>query len=99
MSFLDKIKLKNIKKLPSTLFTLFIVLIVIVSLAISANKMMEYIAIRQENELLESIYNNKLVEIDEMKYYINTEIDDAYKEKMARFLGYCYPDEIIYYIE
>ena len=99
MSFLDKIELKNIKKLPSTLFTLFIVLVVIVSLAISANKMMEYIAIRQENELLESIYNNKLVEIDEMKYYINTEIDDAYKEKMARFLGYCYPDEIIYYIE
>lgn len=99
MSLFDKFKLKSIKKLPSALFAFFIALIVIVSLVISANKMMEYIAIRQENELLETIYDNKLLEIDELKYYINTEIDDAYKERMARILGYCYPDEIIYYIE
>ena len=99
MKLVEKIKTINIKKLPSTLLLVFVAIIVILSLIISANKMMEYIAIRQENELLETIYNNKLIEIDELKFYINTEVDDAYKERMARFLGYCYPDEIIYFIE
>ena len=90
---------KKIKNLPTILLRIFICLIVVVSLIISANKMMEYLSIREENKILESIIENKKVEIDELKYYINTEIDDEYKERMARLLGYCYPDEIIYYIE
>ena len=61
--------------------------------------MMEYVAIKQENQVLEKIYKNKLVEIDELKYYINTEVDDEYKERMARIMGYCFPDETIYYVE
>ena len=93
---LDK---KKIKKLPAFLLSIFIIMIVIVSLIISANKLMEYLAIRQENQLLQSIKINKNIEIDELKYYINTEIDDEYKERMARLIGYCYPDETIYYIE
>jgi hypothetical protein len=60
---------------------------------------MEYIVIMQEVEKLEVARDNKLLEIDELKYYINTEIDDKYKERMARLMGYCYPDETIYYIE
>ena len=60
---------------------------------------MEYVAIKQENQVLEKIYKNKLVEIDELKYYINTEVDDEYKERMARIMGYCFPDETIYYVE
>ena len=74
-------------------------MIMIIALIISANKLLEYLALRQENELLESIRVNKNIEIDELKYYINTEIDDEYKERMARLIGYCYPDETIYYIE
>ena len=62
-------------------------------------KMMDYVAIMQENEALKTIYENKLLEIDELKYYINAPIDDEYKEKMARLLGYCFPDEIIYFVE
>ena len=61
--------------------------------------MMEYVAVKQENQVLEKIYKNKLVEIDELKYYINTEVDDEYKERMARIMGYCFPDETIYYVE
>ena len=61
--------------------------------------MMEYVAIKQENEVLENTYKNKLIEIDELKYYLNTEVDDEYKERMARLMGYCFPDETIYYIE
>ena len=83
----NKLNSKKIKKLPSILLGVFVLLIVIVSLIISANKMMEYIAIKQQTEVLEDIYVNKLIEIDELKYYINTEIDDAYKERMARLLA------------
>lgn len=90
---------KKIKKLPSILLGVFLVIIIIVSVIISANKIMEYIAIKQKNEVLEDIYINKMIEIDELKYYINTEVDDEYKERMARLMGYCFPDETIYYVE
>ena len=60
---------------------------------------MEYIAIKKQTEVLQDIYINKQVEIDELKYYINTEVDDEYKERMARIMGYCFPDETIYYVE
>lgn len=89
----------KIKKLPVLLIALFTLIIVIISTIISANKLMEYISIKQRNEVLEGIYSNKLVEIDELKYYINTEVDDEYKERMARLMGYYFPDETIYYVE
>ena len=99
MNILNKLSKKKINKLPSVLLTLFVLIIVIISAIISANKLMEYIAIKQKNEVLEDIYANKLIEIDELKYYINTEVDDEYKERMARLMGYCFPDETIYYVE
>ena len=99
MSILKSLNSKKIKKLPSVLLVVFIAIIVVVALIISANKLMEYIAIKQETEALKSIYDNKLREIDELDYYINTELDDEYKERMARLLGYCFPDETIYYVE
>ncbi len=99
MSILKSLNSKKIKKLPTVLLVVFIAIIVVVALVISANKLMEYIAIKQETEALKSIYDNKLREIDELEYYINTELDDEYKERMARLLGYCFPDETIYYVE
>lgn len=99
MNISSKIETKKFNKLPSILLRVLVILIVIVALIISANKMMEYVSIKQNNEKLLSIYNNKLLAIDELKYYINTDIDDEYREKMARLLGYCYPDETIYYVE
>ena len=90
---------KKIKKLPLILLGIFTLIIVVLSVIISANKLMQYIAIKQRNQVLEDIYVNKLIEIDELKYYINTEVDDEYKEKMARLLGYYFPDETIYYVE
>ena len=35
----------------------------------------------------------------ELKYYLDAEVNAEYKERMARLLGYCYPDESIFYIE
>lgn len=99
MNISSKINSKKIKKLPSYLLLAFVTILVVISLIIAANNLMEYIAIKQENQKLEIIRDNKLLEIDELKYYINTEIDDEYKERMARLLGYCFPDELIYYVE
>ena len=99
MNISSKINPKKIKKLPSYLLLAFVTILVVISLIIAANNLMEYIAIKQENQKLEIIRDNKLLEIDELKYYINTEIDDEYKERMARLLGYCFPDELIYYVE
>lgn len=89
----------KIKRLPSYLLYVFIAILVVLALIVLANNLMEYIAVKQENEKLEQIRDNKLLELDELKYYVNTEIDDEYRERMARLLGYCYPDEIIYYVE
>jgi type IV secretory pathway VirB3-like protein len=99
VNFLSKINPKIINRLPVILVAVFIIIIIAVALIISANNLMEYIVIMQEVEKLEVARDNKLLEIDELKYYINTEIDDKYKERMARLMGYCYPDETIYYIE
>lgn len=99
MKIFEKLNIQNIKKLPSMLLSVFVGIIVVIAVIISANKMMEYLSIYQENQLLQSVYNNKMLEIDELKYYIESEIDNDYKEKMARLIGYSYPDEIIFYIE
>lgn len=99
MNFFIKIKDKNIKRLPIILLLLFIVIIVVLALIISANKMMEYVSIKTEIESLKQMHENKMREIDELKHYINTEVDDEYRERMARLLGYCFPDETIYYVE
>lgn len=99
MDISSKINAKKIKRLPSYLLFAFVAILVAVSLIIAANNLMEYIAIKQENQKLQIERDNKILEIDELKYYINTEIDDEYKERMARLLGYCFPDEIIYYVE
>ena len=99
MNLFSKINPKTINRLPIILLTIFIVIIVIVALIIAANNLMEYIVVMQEVEKLEAVRENKLLEIDELQYYVNTEIDDEYKERMARLLGYCYPDETIYYIK
>ena len=99
LNLFKKISDKKIKKLPSLLLGIFALIIIAVSVIISANKLMEYIAIKKQTEVLQDIYINKQVEIDELKYYINTEVDDEYKERMARIMGYCFPDETIYYVE
>ena len=71
-----KLSDKNIKKLPSLLLGIFAMIIIVVSIIISANKLMEYIAIKKQTEVLQNVYNNRLVEIDELKYYLKTEVDD-----------------------
>ncbi len=90
---------KKINRLPSVLLGVFSLIIIVISVIISANKLMEYVAIKQQNEDLKEVYVNKQIEIDELKYYINTEVDDEYKERMARLMGYCFPDETVYYVE
>ena len=99
MNLFNKIDANKIKRLPSFLFDIFVLLTFIVALIISANNLMEYISISEKNDSLRKIVESKRLEIDEINYNIHAKIDDEYKERMARLLGYCYPDEIIYFID
>ena len=99
MNISKRLDEKKLKKLPSYLIKIFIALIVLVSLIITANKVMEYNKIKEESASLEKQRNALAQGVDELQYYIDSEITDEYKEIMARKQGYCYPDEIIYFVE
>ena len=90
---------RKLNRLPSILAVIFVLLVVIISLIISANRLIEYVAIKSENETFIHTQENLMRQIDELKYYLDAKVDDEYKERMARLLGYCFPDESIFYIE
>jgi hypothetical protein len=89
----------QLHKLPSLLLKIFIIILATIALISFFNKLMEYQDITLENERLQEIHNNKTLEIDELEYLLNSEINREYKERMARFMGFCYPDETVYYFE
>lgn len=96
----QKSKIQSIIKiLPSMLIRAFVVLMLIVSFIIAANKVIEYNKIKAETELLAAQRNALAAEVEEINYYLNAEVDDKYKEAMARETGFYYPDEIIYIVE
>ncbi len=88
-----------INKLPSYLIKLFVALLLVIALISFLNKMIEYREIEAENERLREIAENKSIEIDELEYLLNSDINKEYKERMANLLGFCYPDETVYYFE
>lgn len=95
------IKLNTLKtpKLANVLLKIFVALLVSISIIVSGNILMEYLSIQVNNQMLAKSIDNKTLLIDELKFYLNTTADDQYKERIARLLGYYYPDETIYYIE
>lgn len=96
----QKSKIQSIIKiLPSMLIRAFVVLMLIVSFIIAANKVIEYNKIKAETELLAAQRNALAAEVEEINYYLNAEVDDKYKEAMAREMDFYYPDEIIYIVE
>lgn len=88
-----------INKLPSFLVKLFVAFLLVIALISFLNKMIEYREIEAENQRLREIVENRSIEIDELEYLLNSDINKEYKERMARFLGFCYPDETVYYFE
>lgn len=99
MTLSKKIDAEKLKDLPTLLIKIFIALIVVVALIISANKLMEYNKIKEQTASLEAQRNALSQNVEELQYYIDSEVNDEYKEKMARKMGYFYPDEIIYFVE
>ena len=99
MTVSKKINAEKLKNLPTLLIKIFIALIVVVALIISANKLMEYNKIKEQTASLEKQRNELSQSVEELQYYIDSEVNEEYKEKMARKMGYFYPDEIIYFVE
>lgn len=87
------------RKLPLILSRVLIVIILLATLILVSNNILEYRAIKNQISELENNYQNKLNRVEEIEFYLETDIDRNYKEIMARLLGYCYPDEVVYYID
>ena len=99
MSEEKKLQLGKLKRLPSLLIKIFIVLMLVLSFVICANKIMEFGKIKEQNALLAAERDALLDERDNLQYYLGAELNDQYREAMARKEGYYYPDEIIYFVE
>ena len=88
-----------IRKLPSILSRILIIIIMLVSIIVVSNNILEYRAVTNNVNNLKNDYQNKVNQVDEIEHYLKSDVDSEYKELMARLLGYCYPDEIVYYID
>ncbi len=96
---LERLKKIKLNRLPVLLIKIFIVIIVITALLFSVSKMMEYSKTKGESEKLMNEITGVNESIEELRYYINAEPNEKYKEKMAKLIGYSYPEDVIYYIE
>ena len=94
-----KRKKVDVDKLPFYLLHIFTILLIICSLIILGNKYIEYKSVIQKEQYLLNNYANKENQIEELNYFLEAEIDNEYKEKMAKIKGYCYPDETIQYVK
>ena len=72
--------------------------LLLLSLIVSAINIMQYNQKKQEAEKLAAEKAILEEKIDEMRYRLDSPLDDDYIARVAREkLGLCYPDEIIYY--
>ncbi len=99
MNGLNKTNTLKPRKLAGVLLKIFVVLLVSVSVITSGNILMEYMSVKSNNRMLEKDIDNKELLVDELNFYLNADVDEQYKERIARLWGYYYPDETIYYIK
>ena len=72
--------------------------LLLLSLIVSAINIMQYNQKMQEAEKLAAEKAILEEKIDEMRYRLDSPLDDDYIARVAREkVGLCYPDEIIYY--
>lgn len=89
----------KLRRLPSILIKVFIALTVLVSFVICANNVMEYGRIKEETAKLSQERDALAEQRSALSHYLEADMDEKYMEHMAREAGYCYPDEIIYFVE
>lgn len=86
------------KRKTNTLLIGLIASLLLLSLIVSAINIMQYNQKKQEAEKLAAEKAILEEKIGEMRYRLDSPLDDDYIARVAREkLGLCYPDEIIYY--
>ncbi|MBQ8818520.1 MAG: septum formation initiator family protein [Clostridia bacterium] len=89
------------KKTPiSVIIRIFLVLLLIFSVAFFLWSVMKYNEIMESKTEKEEYIAELNNDIDRLEYLVEAPLDDAYKIRVAREkLGMCFPDEIIYHTE
>lgn len=70
----------------------------VLSVILTAVNIMQYNQKLREAEKLEAQRDKLAKQVEQMRYRLDSPLDDEYVAKIAREkLGLCYPDEIIFY--
>ena len=86
------------KKRTNTVLVGLLVGLLLLSLLVTAINVMQYNQKKREAEKLAAEKAILEEKIEEMRYRLESPLDDEYVARVAREkLGLCYPDEIIYY--
>ena len=75
-----------------------IIAMLVLSVILTAVNIMQYNQKLREAEKLEEQRDKLAKQVEQMRYRLDSPLDDEYVAKIAREkLGLCYPDEIIFY--
>ena len=86
------------KRKSNTIIRWVIAVMLLLSAIVSAINLMQYNQKMSEAEKLEAEKAILEEKIEEMRYRLDSPLDDDYIVRIAREkLGLCYPDEIIFY--
>ncbi len=88
------------KSTASVVIRVFLVLLLLFSVAFFLWSVMKYNEIMEDKEEKEDYIVELNDKIDKLEYLVDAPLDDAFKIRMAREkLGMCFPDEIIFHTE
>jgi len=86
------------KRKVNQLAVLAIAVLLVLSAILTAINIMQYNQRLHEAEKLEAERDKLARQVEQMRYRLDSPMDDEYIAKIAREkLGLCYPDEIIFY--
>ena len=96
----DKRYFADRKSAVSVIIRVFLLLLLIFSVAFFLWSIMRYNEIMEDKEEREEYKGRLSDDIDRLEYLVDAPLDDAFKIRIAREkLGMCFPDEIIYHTE
>ena len=88
------------KTLPAMMIQVFLILLLIFSVAFFLWSLMKYNKIMEDKKEDEAYIEQLNDEIERLEYLVEAPLDDAYKIRVAREkLGMCFPDEIVFHSE
>ena len=86
------------KRKTDAIIRWIIVVVLVLSVIVTAINIMKYNQKMQEAEMLEKEKEALEEKVEQMRYRLDSPLDDEYVARVAREkLGLCFPEEIIFY--